>query len=618
MNARQQSRPFYIQGERGAFFAFVHHPPATVAPTAVLLCPPFGWEDMCSYRIRREWAEELAQSGYTTLRIDLPGSGDSAGSPSDPEQLEGWRQAIDDAAGWLREDPAHERVAAVGIGLGGLAATLAALRGAPIDELALWAVPARGHTLLRQLRSFSVFDVAQKPGSEDSDPSPDDGEDGSLMTNGYLLSAETVADLERLDLREIEPERATLERALLLGRDGMKVDKALTAVLEGAGAEVTIADGPGFGSLMVEPQDARRPAQVFARVGAWLAQARDSARSPSDDHPRAAAGDTAPRDSEEMIFQAAGATLRERPVSLAGPDGPLFGIVTEPTAARRELSAVLVNAGPQRRTGPNRMWVEIARRWAAAGVPTLRLDAAGIGDSAGDSKVLARIAEFYRPHYVEQVQASLEQLAAEGLPPRFVALGLCAGAYWSSHTALADERVAAVVMLNPRTLIYDKRAHTARRTRELRKRALMASTWRKAFSGELRLARHLETGRSLAAVAATLPARTRERLLAARARDRSGDRRRTARDPIEGMFDSLRERDQRALLLFTGNEVLRRELTGKGVFDQLERWPNIEVEFRGTSADTHTLTPRWLQQQVHALVDRALEAELDRLPKQPQ
>ena len=35
--------------------------PSRVRDSAVILCPPFGWEDMCSYRVRREWAEHLAR-----------------------------------------------------------------------------------------------------------------------------------------------------------------------------------------------------------------------------------------------------------------------------------------------------------------------------------------------------------------------------------------------------------------------------------------------------------------------------------------------------------------------------------------------------------------------------
>jgi hypothetical protein len=303
--------------------------------------------------------------------------------------------------------------------------------------------------------------------------------------------------------------------------------------------------------------------------------------------------------------------VRERPVSLDGPSGRLFGVLSEPVAATRGLTAVLLNAGPQRRTGPNRMWVEIARRWAAKGVPTLRLDADGIGDSDGDAKALGRVTAFYRPVYVEQARAALEELAGRGLPPRFVALGLCSGAYWSAQAAIADERVAAVIMLNPRTLVFDEWRHTVRRTRHLRERALMGSTWRRALRGEIKLAKHLETGRTLAgrAVSALVP---RERIVSLGHKDEPA-REAVGVEPIEDLFDALRDRGQRSLLLFTGKEVLRRELAEAGVFDRMDRWPSLELALMGTSADTHTLTPLWLQREVHALVDRVLEDELKRL-----
>src|SRR2546426_4613860 len=54
----------------------VLHPPSPECPrrSPVLICPPFGWEETCSYRARRDWAEHLAAAGHTALRIDLPGS----------------------------------------------------------------------------------------------------------------------------------------------------------------------------------------------------------------------------------------------------------------------------------------------------------------------------------------------------------------------------------------------------------------------------------------------------------------------------------------------------------------------------------------------------------------
>lgn len=590
-------------------FAFLHPGAEPLKETAVLICPPFGWEDMCCYRIRREWAEHLARAGYTTLRIDLPGSGDSEGSPSDPGRLEAWTQAVDGATGWLRSHIGARRVAVIGLGLGGMVSCRAALQGTPIDELILWSVPARGRRLLRELRAFTAFEVANALEAGESAPDCEPVEEGALATNGYLLSAETVAELERLDLGEVElASPATTRRALLLGRDGMNVEKALPAVLERAGAEVTIANGPGYGAMMVEPQEARAPLGVFALVSDWLQEGASLHVAPATT-PVSAMTQGSPRACEEMVIEHAGVALRERPVFVDGPNGPLFGVLTEPLAGRRDLTALLLNAGPQRRVGPNRMWVDTARRWAAQGVSALRMDLGGIGDSDGDPTVLARVTEFYQPAYVEQARAALEALAEWGLPPRFVTLGLCAGCYWSVQAALTDERVVAAIMLNPRTLVFDKWRHSVRHTRGVRDKMLLGSTWRKVLRGDINLARHIELGRTFIGQAVAAPLRARRKAGAA------GNGTGPVREPIEELFDSLRDRGQRGLLLFTGKEILRRELTQNGVLDRMDRWPNLQLKLMGTSADTHTLTPVWLQRQVYTVIDSVLEDELERLPE---
>lgn len=600
----------YLQTGAPPVFAAFHAGAEPDGRRAVLLCAPFGWEDMCSYRSRRDWAEHLAQDGYPALRLDLPGSGDSAGDPSDPGRLEGWTQAVAGAAQWLRQASNAREVVAIGIGLGGMVACRAALQGAPIEELVLWQVPARGRALVRELRAFAALEVAYIPDPDRDEPAtePPQLENGALVANGYLLSAETVADLQGLDLASAAQGARGPRRALLLGRDGLKVDERLREALERTGTTVSVADGPGFGAMMVEPQEARPPLAVFEIVDRWL---QDPEASPAS---RAVPTEATGRVSTqaELHLSHAGAELRERPITVRAPEGPLFGILTEPLGERTELGAVLVNAGAQRHIGPNRMWVEIARRWAARGVPALRFDLGGIGDSDGDAAALAHVAGIYKPAYGPQMHAALEAFSAHGLPERFVVLGLCAGGYWSMHTALEDERVRLAILLNTRSLIWDEEVYGVRRARELRERVLLGSTWRKALRGELDLARHLETARALALRATRAPRRLRAWLGAGpQGTDAAHSLGRTAE--LAAMFERLQERDQHALLLFTGREPLHRELTARGLLERMGSWPNIEIAIRGTSADTHTLTPLWLQRQVHELVDRALEHELARL-----
>ncbi len=251
---------------------------------------------------------------------------------------------------------------------------------------------------------------------------------------------------------------------------------------------------------------------------------------------------------------------------------------------------MLLNAGFQRRTGPNRMWVEIARRWAANGVPTLRLDGAGIGDFEGDVTTPGQIAEFYKPLYVEQACAALEMLAERGLPSRFVMLGFCSGAYCSAHAALADERVSAVCMINPRTLVFDEWQwrYTLRHIRHIRESMLLPSTWRRVLRGQIRLDKHFATGRTLVGRAASVSIRARERNVSRRSATREASEP-AAREPVADLFDALRDRDQRALLMFTGKEALHRELSRKGC-----------VRRSGSLAEPRAGAPRDLRRHAHA------------------
>lgn len=140
------------------------------------------------------------------------------------------------------------------------------------------------------------------------------------------------------------------------------------------------------------------------------------------------------------------AGFREQAVRI-GPHENLVGVLSVPDRIDPDRpSAVILNAGVLHRIGPHRLHVLLARRLAAAGLPALRLDLAGIGDS-----VAVEGARSFRESAVADTRVALDDLAARWGTRRFVVFGLCSGADNALAAAAADDRIAAIVILDPPT-----------------------------------------------------------------------------------------------------------------------------------------------------------------------
>jgi alpha-beta hydrolase superfamily lysophospholipase len=595
MSARASSTATYLRvGGESVFGLFTEATRQAPDASAVLICPPFGWEEICSHRSRRDWSEQLAGDGHPTLRIDLPSTGNSGGAAHDPDRLSAWTAAVSAAAGWLHETTGRDRVAAIGIGLGGMLACNALAAGAPIDELVLWAAPTRGRALVRELHAFARM---EDTGIDPSEQAASEQADAGTWAGGFWLSPQTTDALTRLDLAKLAFEPGRPSRALLLERDGMQVDTRLQEHLEAAGVTVTLAPGDGFGAMTAKPHLAVPPRAVFARVGAWLAQP-SSAPAPGSGAATSvgASIDAAVRSEDTLELTVDGASMRETPWTLRQPCGTLFGILCEPAEPMPDAPCVvLLNAGAIRHVGPNRLWVETARRWAARGLTTLRVDLEGIGDSDGDAEQMTDLTSIYAPEYVEQLRAVLDALESEGVGRRFVLSGLCSGANWAFHGALLDERVTAAFMLNPRALFWDPSVQTAR---DYRRGLRRMKSWRAVLRGEVPLSRILT-------LAGQLPLALPRRALARRrARARGGDE-------VDRAFDRTLANGKHLRFLFSNNEPLREELELEDRLERPERWPNIGVDL--LPGRVHTLRPEPAQRAASEALDRALDAELRRL-----
>jgi dienelactone hydrolase len=602
--------PIYLREEEGdAFLAMVHRPSGPPSETAVVLVAPFGYDHLCAYRSMRAWARQLAAEGHVVLRFDPPATGDSAGGPREPDVARRWVRSVGTAARWLREpDVGASRVVAIGLGLGGLLAVQAAVEGAPVDDLVLWGAPGRGRQYLRELRAFSRLGTAVDDESYNYPPTMPPLPEGAQEAGGFLLSAETCAAIGAMDATATPLPGAAGRRALLLSREDITVDVRLERALREAGVDVQVAPGPGWAAMLDAPHLAAPPLEVFATTTAWLGEAPAVVS--------AIAGTPSPAVAVSDVLDLG--TVIERPLSVDTPGGRVFAVLAEPAAGAplAGVTAILLNVGAERRIGPNRLWTEVARRWAARGVPTLRVDLLGIGDADGLDALTGLPSGFlYDAQYLAQLTATLDAAAARGLPEHFVVSGVCSGAYWAFQLAVADRRVALALPINARLLLFDndlavEEAAMYQRVAQApaAPAPLAAQTSRGTALGErvLDCVRHPRLA----------PVRRAARHPVAHAVVRRAWGLTTRGDELDRTLDLLRDRGQTVTLRFTPGEALYLELERENRLARARRrWPNLTAEVIDGPPDTHTLQVVRMQRHVHDLLDASLDAELARVQR---
>lgn len=134
----------------------------------------------------------------------------------------------------------------------------------------------------------------------------------------------------------------------------------------------------------------------------------------------------------------------------------LVGVLSEPDegAACRSTAMIFVNAGSTHRSGPNRLYVRLARYLADKGYRCLRFDLPGIGDSPP-----ARGLGKFRDYAADQVRAAMDDLQEMRGCRGFVLFGLCGGADIAFDAGAADERVQTLILANGAFVDGDDFAH---------------------------------------------------------------------------------------------------------------------------------------------------------------
>ncbi len=549
----------------------------------VVIVPPFGWEDVCSYRPVRFLGKALAANGIPVLRFDLPGTGDSSGSALDSGLVEAWIQSVGDAAAELRASTGVENVAAVGIGLGAMLAATAASRGADLQDLVLWGSAAAGRALVRELRVFSKMFA-----SGESLPPPFPG----LEIAGFLISPETQRDLESLDLRALPRMRG--RRIMVLSRDSLLPDLKLVSVLEALGGAVEASAGSGYAAMLAAPHDAIPPAATGTVIVEFLKRDRQVRASEQAGDPTTKSVLTESAEERTAAIEEAGSLVLETIYTFGRSPASVFGILSEPAAevSSSGLCLLFLNPGSVRHIGPNRMWVEAARRWAARGVPSLRMDFGGIGES--DGKPLRDIAGLYEPELLDDIEAAMASARSRLGVRRFVVIGLCSGAFWAFHAAIRNPEVRGAILLNPPFFFWDPEVDRRRILRRTVNWFTDSKTWGRLARGKITPQRIRQAGQ----------------ILVETLRDRRAPGDRPSQIPAEAMARSLAaiESNQcRLTLVFTEGEPLLLEMEEEG---QLPPEDRSRIRCIRIANCGHTFRPLWAQQLVHELIDREFDAVL--------
>ena len=239
------------------------------------------------------------------------------------------------------------------------------------------------------------------------------------------------------------------------------------------------------------------------------------------------------------------------------------------TPAKRAV--VIVVGGPQYRVGSHRQFLLLARHLAANGVPVLRFDYRGMGDSGGEWVDWENVGP--------DIRAAIDALIIR-IPgvSEVVIWGLCDGASAALLYAHSDERVAGLVLANPWVRTQETLAQTYV-SHYYGARLAEREFWAKLLTGKLDIrASAAEFGRSVLATFGLRSERPRD------GEDNAAEAS-TAREPFP-------ERMRRGLEYFAGPVLFvlsGEDLTASEFRILAEKSPRWQPLMRGKSVQTEEL-----------------------------
>lgn len=468
------AEPLYFGPEGARLFGWLHMPaPETRRGPGVVVCNPFGFEEVCAHRSLRQLADGFCAAGMPALRFDHAGCGNSEGDEFAHDVPARWLAGLHAAIDTLKAASGVQQVVLLGVRLGALLAALAGGERCDVAGLIAIAPVVRGRAYVRELTMLGQS--GQAGGPSQTDP---------LESAGFLMTRATEAQLSQIDLRRLG--RPPAPRVLIVPRDDVDDGVDWHTPLGALGAEVRVERWPGYAGMMEDAQRTVKPQHIIDGSVQWvLAWAGSREELPAS--PRLTPA--------EPVLRLSTQGAREQPVRVPTATSVcLFGVLAEPDAAERRAgraAVLMLNSGAVHHIGPNRLWTRLARQWAARGVVVLRIDLSGVGDSPARPGAEENVV--YSPSAMQDVADALAYLRSAAGVGECHLLGLCSGGYHAFKAAVAGLPVTSSTMINPLTyfwhegdMLHDvKDYELAALTSSYRAKFFTREPWLKLLRGQL-------------------------------------------------------------------------------------------------------------------------------------
>ena len=581
------AQPLYFGTSERPLFGWLHRADGGDARNiGVVLCTPSGYEAICTHRSYRRFAESAAQRGFPALRFDYDGTGDSAGRALDGDRVAQWLRSIGAAIDTLKAATGVERVCLFGVRVGASLAAVAAQGRTDVHAMIAFAPVIKVNSYLREIRALSL---ARSP----SPPPPGLNIDPELQeAAGFTTTAETRTALSAIDLGKLDS--APAASVLILERDDLPVNDAWPKKLASQGAAVEQRQLVGYVDMMRDAHASTVPHDAIASALDWLG-GRDGVAGAS------AVG--TPENATAAAQITEDGTLLRESATFLDADRILFGIGSEPATPKSPARDVvlLLNSGTIHHIGPSRLYVTIARGCAARGIPAIRLDLSGVGDSG------LRPGEKENTPYSDSARLDVREaveFAAKRYPgARVHLIGLCSGAYHGFKAAVAGLPLRSIVVVNPLTffwkpgmsLDYADFQVTSETNRYARSSRSLAS-WLKLLRGQVDLRAAGKVFWKRFQVRARNATRELQRLAGSK-----------LQDDLASELQSIARQRTEVYFVFSASDPGHSMLLEQGgrIVGKLVRSEKVRISI--VQGADHTFTSHWNRDQLLALLAEHLE-----------